>query len=219
MSTKRKFSEAESLETYRLTMANAETHPGIAEKLANLGYDSETLSVGKKLLEETRGMYDTSKVDKHHLAAVYKTFSEKRELLNEPYLLHKKLARVAFRKEKPIIEKLAIKPRIPSTYVKWIEAVKSFYNGAVANPDIQDKFARFNISADELNVGLAKIKEVEEARNELMKKKADSQSATKEKQETFDTTFDWMRDFYAVAKIAFTEQPQLLEAFSKVVKS
>jgi hypothetical protein len=31
--------------------------------------------------------------------------------------------------------------------------------------------------------------------------------------------YEWMRDFYAIAKIALKEQPQLQEAFGKVVKS
>ena len=52
-----------------------------------------------------------------------------------------------------------------------------------------------------------------------MKEKGESQDATKLKDTAFGELDDWMRDFYAVAKIALEDNPQLLESLGKFVRS
>ncbi|NLT49572.1 MAG: hypothetical protein GXX85_01480, partial [Ignavibacteria bacterium] len=47
----------------------------------------------------------------------------------------------------------------------------------------------------------------------------ESEDATKEKDAAFAKMDKWMSDFYAVARIALEDKPQLLEALGKIVKS
>ena len=46
-----------------------------------------------------------------------------------------------------------------------------------------------------------------------------AQEATKKKDAAFAKMDNWMSEFYAFARIALEDQPQLLEALGKVVKS
>lgn len=54
--------------------------------------------------------------------------------------------------------------------------------------------------------------------NRAMPERAESQNATGQKHAALRATDEWMRDFFAIAKIATRKQPRLREAFGKVVK-
>ena len=77
---------------------------------------------------------------------------------------------------------------------------------------MQSGLARLKLTTEEINAGLALIKEVETAREIYVEKKGDAQIKTKIKEESFIKINDWMSDFYAVAKIAFSDQPQMMES-------
>jgi hypothetical protein len=114
---------------------------------------------------------------------------------------------------------LEISGSLPVAYVKWLETVRKFYNISVSNPDIQTSLSRLKITGDDLNAAQALIPEVEAARAAYLKEKGESQDATTIKDTAFVKLDDWMSEFYAVAKIAMEDNPQLLEALGKVVKS
>ena len=63
------------------------------------------------------------------------------------------------------------------------------------------------------------ISDLEAARSEYLKEKGESQDSTKAKDAAFAKIDDWMSGFYAVAKIGLEDNPQLLEALGKTVKS
>ena len=64
----------------------------------------------------------------------------------------------------------------------------------------------------------ALIPEVEAARAAYLKEKGESQDATTIKDTAFAKLDDWMSEFYAVARIALEDNPQLLEALGLIVK-
>lgn len=117
------------------------------------------------------------------------------------------------------MDKLEISGTIPVAYVKWLETVRKFYKIAIADSDIQTKLARLKISLDDLNAAQAIIPEVESLRSAYLKEKGESQDATTVKDTAFAKLDSWMSEFYAVAKIAMEDNPQLLEALGLVIKN
>ena len=63
------------------------------------------------------------------------------------------------------------------------------------------------------------ITDLEAARAEYLREKGESQDSTKIKDAAFAKIDDWMSEFYAVAKIALEDNPQLLESLGKLVRS
>ena len=63
------------------------------------------------------------------------------------------------------------------------------------------------------------IADLEAARSEYLKEKGESQDSTKAKEAAFANIDDWMSEFYAVARIGLEDNPQLLEALGKTVRS
>ena len=70
-----------------------------------------------------------------------------------------------------------------------------------------------------MQAGLAAITEMENLRAEYLKEVGESQEATKAKDEAFAKVNDWMSEFFAVAKIAMEDKPQLLGSLVILVRS
>ncbi|KOH42788.1 hypothetical protein [Sunxiuqinia dokdonensis] len=218
MATRPKQSEAGTMETYRVALTNAETQPEIATVMADLGYDSVKITEGKTLLAETRSIYDFNKTEDDETSAASAAFADKKAELERIFKLHRKKAKVIFRKDSLTADKLAVSGEMPRTYIKWLEAARKFYSEATADTDIQTKLARLAITADNLTDANTLISELEAARAEYLKETGESQEATKAKDAAFAKMDDWMSEFYAVARIGLEDKPQLLEALGKVVR-
>jgi hypothetical protein len=218
MATRPKNSEADTLELYRVALENAETQSEIATVMAELGYDSAKITEGKNLLTETRSSYDFNKTEDDETSAAYADFSSKKSQLEDTYSIHRKKAKVVFRNDSLIADKLAISGALPRTYITWLEAAKKFYSVATSDDSIQSKLARLKIAIEDLTAGGTLISEVEAARAEYLKEKGESQDATKLKDAAFAKVDDWMSEFYAVARIGLEDNPQLLEALGKTVR-
>lgn len=219
MPTRPRFSESEILEQYRVSLDNAEKQPAIASALAELGYDTETIAQGKALYNKTRNAFDVNKSEDDETAESYKRWFDLKEELADRYSLDRKKAKVIFRKDEVTKERLGVTGILPKAYVTWLETVKKFYSVALSDTDIQAKLARLKITPEHLNETNQLIAEVEAARSDYLREVGESQNATKIKDAALAELDDWMRDFYAVAKIALDDQPQLLEALGKFVRS
>jgi len=219
MVKKSNHSDAALLEMYRVALSNAETHPGISEALSGLGYDAEKLVEGNNLLTEAREAFNTCNQERDERMEAYGVFKAKQNLLSKQYTMHRKKAKILFRKDEFLMERLKIARAISSSYVPWIEAVKRFYAEISSSEELQANMLSLNVTAEELADANTKVTELEQARSDFMKEKGQSQDATMNKDSAMEKLNDWMSAFYSVARIAFEKQPQLMEALGKVVKN
>jgi hypothetical protein len=219
MATKRTLTEAETLEQYRVALDNVENQSEIATIMAEFGYETETIAEGKALLAETRQAYDANKTEDDETSAAYNSYSTLKDNLAETYSLHRKKAKVIYRNDSLTMDKLAVSGSLPKAYIKWLETAKKFYSVATTDSAIQARLARLKITTEDLTAGGTMITDLEAARGEYLKEKGESQDSTKTKDAAFVKVDDWMSEFYAVAKIALEDNPQLLESLGKLVRS
>ncbi|GET28521.1 hypothetical protein [Prolixibacter sp. SD074] len=219
MASRTKLTDASTLELYRVALENAETQPEISTIMAELGYDTAKITEGKSLLAESRSAYDANKTEDDETSAAYADFSNKKSQLGDAFNIHRKKAKVVFRNDSLTADKLAISGQMPRTYMKWLEAARKFYTVASTDTDIQTKLSRLKISIDDLNAANTLITELEASRAVYLKEKGESQDATKIKDAAIGKIDEWMSEFYAVARIGLEDNPQLLEALGKTVKS
>ena len=219
MSKNLRTSEAQTLEQYRVAFENTASQPQISATMAEYGYDSATMAIGKALYDETRLSFDSNKKETDEEAAAYAIFAAKEDQLSNIYAQHRKKAKVVFRNDSVTADMLEISGSLPQAYIKWLEIVKKFYNVALADSNIQSGLSRLKVTPNDLTAAQALIPEVEAARATYLKEKGESQAATATKDTAFAKLDSWMREFYAVAKIALEDTPQLLESLGKVVKA
>ena len=219
MATKRTLSEAETLEQYRVALENTENQTEIATIMADFGYDETLLTEGKILLTKTREAFDSNQKEDDETTESYSNFVNLKENLAKTYSLHRKKGKVIFRKEPTTLSELSLTGSLPSAYIKWLETVKKFYTVASTDATIQAKLSRLKITPEEITETIQQITNLEEARATYLREKGESQDATKSKDKAFAEIDDWMSEFYAVAKIALEDNPQLLESIGKFVRS
>lgn len=219
MPTKKKTSELETLEQYRVALDNAENQPEIAGTLADLGYDTTIIGEGKTILSQTENAYYFNQTEDDETNEAYANFMGLKEKVEKKYLMHRKKARVIFRNDELTLEKMGIKGSIPKAYVKWLDVTKRFYALAATDTTVQAKLARLKITPEELTTTNTWVDQLKAARSAYLREKGESQEATKAKDAAFVKLDDWMSEFYAVAKIGLEDHPQLLEALGKIVKS
>lgn len=211
-------SEAQSLEQYRVTFVNAESQTQISTSLAEYGYDSTKMQIGKALYDQTIIAYNSNKNETEESIAAHSVFDGKKNELASIYSSHRKKAKVVFRNDPVTADKLEITGSLPKAYIKWLATARTFYTVAIADIDIQTKLSQLKITLDDLNATNALFPEVEALRAAYLKEKGESQDATSIKDNAFIKLDNWMSEFYAVAKIAMEDSPQLLEALGLIVK-
>lgn len=219
MKTKKSQSEVQSIASYKTALTNAEAQPIIASTMAQFGYTNEVIAEGKVLLSETQNAFEQNRREDDETRVVYADFANKCSSIDDTYTLHRKMAKVIFRNNDILLQKLALKGRVPKAYVNWLATIKTFYSEIAADAEIQSKLARLKFQKEEAEAGLAAIVEVEASRSNYLKEIGESQEATQTKDVAFSKLDRWMQDFYAVAKIAMDEKPQLLEAIGILVRS
>lgn len=215
MAKKPQISEAKLLEQYRVALDNVEKQPEVASVMADLGYDEALIKKGKALLAKARSAYDLNQTEDDETSAAYADFDTKKEKLKDTFTLHRKKAKVIFRKDPLTADKLGISGSFSRSYINWLEATKKFYTLASTDSTIQTKLARLKISKDELEATKSSISSLETARSEYLREKGESQEATKGK----DAALAAIEEFYAIARIGLEDKPQLLEVLGKKVIS
>lgn len=219
MANTTKKSETASLEAYRVALENVTAQEQIAGKMLELGYDETVLTEGRNLLKETLEKYQLNKKEDAERSDTFDRFTSLWGEIDEDYRLHRKKVRVIFKKDPALLEKLGADRQTPDPYVKWVQVLKKFYGVLEVDAELQKKVNRLKVSLADIQAALHKIEVLEKARADYMKEKGESQDATQIKNAIFDRMDTWMSEFYAVARIALEDSPQLLEALSKTVKN
>ena len=213
-----KKNETVCLEAFRVALVNVKSHELIALRMLEMGYNDAVLAEGKNLLNETLEKFQHKKEEDAEESLAYDRFEALWDEMDAVYRLHRKKAKVIFRKEPACLEKMAISGKVPKAYIKWIYIVKTFYGELTTDEQLQQKASRLKISPAEIQSSLQKLERLETSRATYFRKKGESQHATQVKEEAFTRLDTWMIDFYAVARIALDDSPQLLEALSKRVR-
>lgn len=219
MSTINSKKESDLLRLYNIAFANTEANPAIGIALSSSGYNAEKLANGKKLLKEAEDLYKVSLVEKEKLAAAYEVFSLRRASLEKAFRLHRRMTKIAFRGQKLTLEKLAISRIVYKDYGSWIKCATKFYSEMAANPEFHQKLTSFGVTEEDIQKGHQMVEEVLSAYTIYVNLKGESQKTTAKKRVAFHKISEWMRDFYAIAKIAFNDHPQQIESFGIVVKN
>ena len=219
MATTKRRTEDQMIETYRVSLTNVENQPEIASTLAEYGYDLPAITKGRELLGITITAFNFNQQEDNETIQARFDFDAKVSLMTEKYASHRKKAKVVFRKDDVTLKQLGLTGSYSRAYVKWIATMKTFYNGVRSNASHLAKLLVFKITEDEISSCITEINAIETTRTLYLKEVGESQEATKSKDQALADLEEWMSDFYAVAKIAMEDKPQLLEALGLFVRS
>lgn len=218
MSLKNSKSQTEILESSRIALINVETNPIIQPLMEELGYNTTKVDEGISLLNEAKTQFNKNNTLEDTRAKAYKAFNDKKVQIETKYSKDRKKVKIVFKADTLVLKELGVKGIIPKSYVKWLETVNQFYNTLNTQPDILSKLATLKVTQQEVTEVLAELNELENLRAAYIQAKGNAQNETKTKNIAFKSLEKYMSDFFAVARIALENEPQLLEALGKLVK-
>ena len=212
-------SQAAVLEKYRVAFENVEANPEISAAMTEYGYDSTIIAEGKGKLIAAQTAYDHDKQEDIETGLAKNDFDVKWSGLKTLFAMHRKKAKIIFRKEPEILIRLRLVGSLSKTYLPWMEAAKQFYSVLTTDTALQERVAKLKITAEELTQASTDLAELEKSRAEYVREVGESEDSTKQKLSAIDDIKEWMIDFYAIAEIALEDHPQLLESLGRFVRS
>lgn len=212
MATKFTKKEQEYLEQYEQALTNILSQHDVYLAMSNIGYGNNKVIEGRALLQKTMATHKNILAINEKKKEAHKVFSALKAEMDGIYRVHRKKAKILFADEQETLVNLGIVGKTPQTYPEWILVVDKFYTKAMGDSYIQDILAELNTNREELENTSLVLEKMKTARAEHQLITEQRQEATREKNHTFERMNKWMSRFYAVARIALAEQPQLLEA-------
>lgn len=117
-----------------------------------------------------------------------------------------------FKNNKGVWQELGLTGKRRDNFSGWLLQANQFYNNALANPEILNKFATVNVTQESLTAGKALVDAAEQANQTQEKEKGEAQNATKTRDAALDDLEVWIEDLKGFSRIALEGKPQLLES-------
>ena len=209
--TSKKQTIAEKMNSTRVLITNLSADENLKLGVLEFGFDEESFTFGQNKYSE--GILKIQAKDE-----LYGEFYKVTERINEKavevftiYTEDLTLARRALKGLPDLLDKLGMKTKSARTFAQRIKDARHFYMTAIADPEILEKFTKFNLTLEKLQNRLTLLEELEalDALQEDLRGKA--QIATEERNRVLKELFDWAADLIAVCRIAFKDEPQTLE--------
>ena len=214
-----RFISFEKFKNYSFIFENISKNDVLKKELAEYGYGDKEIAQGKALYDTASQMYETNKRETSEEALAYNEFSKKLEAFKNTYATDRKKAKIIYKEEPKILIALHIKGVAPLRTNKLLEDIEAFYKELKAKPDLLTPLNKLKITAQHIEIQLTALADVKQAEATYVLERGESQQATKDKDAAFAAFEKWVREFYAIAKIALEDKPQLLESIGKFVRS
>jgi len=203
MATKRTMSDLKLLEKCRITIENLQQQPEIAATMAQFGYDTAEINIGKALFDSARAAYDHHEQHKNLLKRKYQQFLDVKSQLQSLYRLHRKKAKLIFRNDPVIQTQLMLTGNLPRNFIPWLETVRTFYKVLSENPELANTLLRLKVTSEEIQEGHTLIATLEESRSAYYQATAETQLSTHSKEQALNALQQWISTLHTTEKIAF----------------
>ena len=202
----------------RTAISNAIAGESIQAALTPFGYTPEKLQQGMRLLEDAENKY-TRQIDEYgDKAGASQAAQQARDTLNDFYIPHVLIARIAFKKNIRAYQSLELSGKRKKSIAASIAQARTFYTNANGEASYKAALLPFGINDAKLTRGLALVNAAIAALNTAKEEAAQAQEATELRDQALDTLEEWTSDFITIARIALADHPQKLEALGVVVK-
>lgn len=203
------------LDASQLSINNTLNYPDMQQQMAQYGFPAKRVKEGKQLLEQFTQQCHQQKDYNHERWALSYRLKNEVKATRQLFVEHVKVARFAFRQDAAILNKLDIQ-QLVRTQWGWVQQAQAFYTQVA---DHAAQMASCGVTPEELAQAQASLEAIASMREDLILKKGDAEDATQRKGKAGKELKAWLSEFRAVARLAFRETPQKLEAYGIRVRS
>jgi len=202
-------------EAVSLAILNTTANDEVQKRMGSFGMSPRRMQEGKSLLENAQNVY--SKQEQHYDEArrMSVQIEEDSRKALEAFNDHVAIAKAAFRKEPHMLQELKVR-RVASAKWQKVQQATDFYSKA---PLHMEKLVQYGASEESFQQNRAAVEALMALKAERLRKKGDAENSTQERNEVIKELRNWYGDFRKLARIAFKDNPQILESFGMVVTS
>lgn len=208
----------ENFRNYGIIFKNINENDILKTELAEYGYDDTEIAKGKALYDEASQKLDINKTESAEEKMAYEVFDKLFEELKKTYATDRKKVKIIFKDDERTLSALAVKGATSIRITALLNDIDTLYKQLKMKETLLTPLKRLKIDEAHIDTQLDKFAQVEKAYANYIKEKGESQQATKDKDKAFSELEKWVREFYAIAKIALEDKPQLLESVGKLVR-
>nr|WP_297307472.1 hypothetical protein [uncultured Flavobacterium sp.] len=216
---RKKLTEVQVIQNYGVLFENVKKDTVLATELAEYGYDNAAIVQGETLYQTLLAKYSTNKTETAEETMAYTNFSTHFNELVSAYVTDRKKAKIVFKGQTDVFKNLELNGTLPVRNASLLNTISVFYELLQNNSALLNAISRLKVNEAHVNEQLSKLATTKSAYANYVQEKGESQQATQDKNKAFDDVIKWVNEFYAVAKIALEDKPQLLESISKWVRS
>lgn len=206
-------------QTYGNIFENIKNNETIKTALASYGYDDTELSKGNALYNNAVEKVDNNKTKSTKEKLSYDQFIQKFNIFKKMYSEDRKVVKIIYKNDERILSALSLKGKASIRIGEILNNADTLYKQLKANKELIQPLGRVKIDESSVDEKISTLEEVKSLYKSYGLSKGESQQATIDKNKAFADLEEWVREFYAIAKIALKENPQLLESLGKVVKN
>lgn len=212
-----KYSYADRLERARLVIDGALADNNITKETTRFGFDRKACQQARKLYEEA---YEVQMTKDSEVGTQRETTQSRRQAQEEAhqlYMQHLTIARMAIpRSETELWKQLGLNGKRETSLTGWLTQVNKFYQNINRAGEVM---ARYNVLPEELQQVAAKIQAISAMRVAQNRTRSQSQQLREQRDASLLQLEKWVRTFLKIARIAFEDNPQQLEALGQAVPS
>ena len=216
--TDQHISIADHLAEAKMALDNAVVSETILGYLSEYGYDMDRLAQGRALYERAAQLV----LAQGDELGDQKNATESRDLAREhahaEYIKFVKLARKVVTKSGDRV-RLQLDGTRPVAFNDWAAHVGVFYTRALADPNMLQALAEFDITPAKLQAGQALLNEVVAAHEAQALHVGERQDSTAERDRALAELAAWLSKYRVAAEVALHDHPQLLKSLGWLVRN
>lgn len=209
---------AARIDRARVAITNA-ANPDLVNALTSFGYDTAKLAQGQALLSAVLAAQNTQINRYASQRTATDAVTDSRKALEELYVPHLKIARVALKGDRGAGQALGLEGKRYADFPRFVAQARLFYEGLAASPAYAAALAVYGQTDAQLQAGRAAVAAVETAHAAQKMGVGSAQNATKVRNAALKKLENWLADFLEIARVALRDQPQRLESLGVFVRS
>lgn len=203
------------LEAARLAISYIENEAPIRQKMETFGFTPQFFQAGKGLLGDAMSARQQKDRCYNIQWELRHQISEQLEAVQDQFDEHRRVARIAFRKQPAVLNTLRIERIEPKGWPRVRQA--SYFYQQVQRQKLS--LEGYTISAKVLQRATAETHGLLSLRQERIRRKALAESSTEAKNRAFEALRQWVIECRSIARLALKDTPQLMEGFGVMVRS
>lgn len=208
-------SQTQILEAAQLITTNVRKDAALQKQLTAFSFPPKRMQEGNGLLN-TAQMHNQAQIDHYDQKwAIGHQLSIDVKTVCTNFRDHARVAKTTFRHDPVTLRMLRVKPISNNPWPCVKEAV--YFYGQLKNH--VDTVKAYGLTAEVIEQSRAAAEAVLEMKSDRTHSKGMAEDSTQEKRKAFEALRTWIKDFRRTARLAFRDNPQLLEVFGIPVSS